>query len=308
MKKWFFIFLMVLALVFPSPVIAQGTVTFAAVEIDLWPEYDRPEMLVIYRIELSSNVALPVEINVRIPAAAGEPNAVAVRDLNGTLLNAPYERSVQGDWALITLTATMPSVQLEYYDPQLTKEGLQRNFEFTWMGDYSTESLNVQLQQPVDSSQVVTSPAAGNVALSPDGLSYHTIELGAQAAGATVNVSVAYAKDTDTLSVEDFPVQPSAPISESTSGRSSAKDLLPWGLGLLAVILVFGGVWWFWRLGKEKPVTRKRSRGRRPAKIQRFPSGDGEDTDEAIYCHQCGKRARSGDRFCRACGTKLRGV
>jgi hypothetical protein len=308
MKKWFFLFLTILVLAFPLPVVAQGTVTFAALEIDLWPEYDRPEMLVIYRIELSSNVAVPVDLSISIPAAAGEPNAVAVRDLNGTLLNAPYERVVQGDRALINLTATQSSVQLEYYDPQLIKEGSQRNYEFIWMGDYRTEALNVQLQQPTDSSQVVTSPVAGNVALSSDGLSYHTIELGAQPAGEVVNVSVSYSKETDALSVERFPVQPSAPISDSTSGRSNATDLLPWGLGLLAVILVVGGVWWYWRLGKESPKTRKRSRGRRPVKAQRFPADNGEDTDEAIYCHQCGKRARSGDRFCRACGTKLKGV
>jgi hypothetical protein len=308
MKKWFFPFLLILVLVFPSPVEAQGTVTFATLEIDLWPEYDRPEMLVIYRIELSSDVSIPVELSIRIPAAAGEPNAIAVRDLNGNLLNAPYERSVQGDWALITLTATTPSIQLEYYDPQLVKEGSQRNYEFFWMGDYNTESLIVQLQQPIDSSQVVISPVAGSVALNPDGLSYHTIDLGTQSAGETVNVSISYSKDSDALTVERFPVQPSVPISDSTSGRSSAKDLLPWGLGLLALILVFGGVWWYWRLGKEKPKTRKRSRGRRPARIQRFPSGNGEDMDDAIYCHQCGKRARSGDRFCRACGTKLKGV
>ena len=31
-----------------------------------------------------------------------------------------------------------------------------------------------------------------------------------------------------------------------------------------------------------------------------------ENGNNDIFCHRCGKRAASGDRFCRSCGTKLR--
>jgi hypothetical protein len=306
MKKWLFPFLMTLFFLIPTPVGAQSTLTFESFEIDLWPEYDRTEMLVIYRIDLSPDVSLPAELNIRIPTAAGEPNAVAVRELNGTLLNAPYVRKVQGDWALITLTATMPGIQIEYYDPQLTKNGAQREFEFTWLGEYSSEVFIVQLQQPFGASQVVTSPTAVDISPNSDGLTYHTINLGAQQAGTMVSVSIGYSKDSDSLSIEGFQVQPSAPISSNTSGRESIVKWLPWGLGAIGFFLLVGGVWWYWRLGKQEPQTRKRSRTKRSSRTPRYPSGKGDGTDQAIYCQQCGKRARGGDRFCRSCGTKLK--
>jgi hypothetical protein len=57
---------------------AQGeAVVLSQLRIDLWPEHDRPNMLVIYKAVLGSDVTLPVSLTFRIPAAAGEPNGVA---------------------------------------------------------------------------------------------------------------------------------------------------------------------------------------------------------------------------------------
>jgi hypothetical protein len=300
---------MITSLLIPTQVaMSQGGITFATMEIDLWPEYDSPEMLVIYRMELSPDVVLPVDLSIQIPAAAGPPNAVAVRDPNGTLLNAPYEREVTGEWSTISLTASMTEIQIEYYDPTLKKDGAQRNYIFTWRGDYPTSSLLVQFQQPFDARQVEFIPSAGTTTPGSDGLTYHTINLGPQAAGSDASVSIAYIKESDALTVEQFQIQPSAPISAATSGRVSIMDILPWGLGALGLILVGGGLWWYLQAGREKPKTRRSTRGQRSPQARRpkavEPSlGTG---DAGVYCHQCGKRAEAGDRFCRSCGTKLR--
>lgn len=306
MKKLLIPLLMFLSLLNPISVAAQDEVVVASLEIDLWPEYDSPEMLVIYRIDLSTEVILPVELNIRVPAAAGEPNAVAVRDSSGSLLNAPYERTVQGDWAYISLTSTLPGLQIEYYDPQLNISGDNRTFDFYWETDYQVEDFILQVQQPWDASDLIISPGDANVSQSTDGLIYHTIDFGLRPAGDKSQFSISYVKNSDVLSVEGFQVQPSAPISDSTSGRSNAQDLLPWGLGLLGVLLVVGGLWWYWRLSQEEPRPKRRKRGRKPSRTRVTSSRKGSNPDEAIYCHQCGKRATKGDRFCRSCGTKLK--
>jgi hypothetical protein len=305
MKNWLTPIIIILVLLIPGVATAQENVTFASLEIDLWPEYDRPEMLVIYRIELSPIVSLPVEVSIQIPAVTGEPNAVAVRDLNGSLLNTPYERQVEGDVATITITAAMPGIQIEYYDPQLTKNGRQRNFEVTWMGNYQIDSLFIQLQQPYDASEVVTVPAATTVSPSSDGLTYHSIDLGPRPAGETTSVSIGYVKETEALSIERLEVQPVAPLSDSTSGRVNTMDIFPWVLGGLGIVLVVGGVWLYMHMGKQQPQPSKRNRGKRPSTVK---SPSSETGDKAIYCHECGKRAGSGDRFCRSCGVKLRDI
>ena len=62
----------------PVSIHAQDEVRLAYLQVDLWPEYDRPEMLVILRASLAADVSLPVDVTFRIPAAVGDPNAVAV--------------------------------------------------------------------------------------------------------------------------------------------------------------------------------------------------------------------------------------
>ncbi len=79
------------------------------------PEYDRPSVLVIYHLLLSPNVVLPVTIDLRLPSQA-EVYAVAIVDPANGLLNTPYDRQVQGDWATISVSVTSPELQVEYYD------------------------------------------------------------------------------------------------------------------------------------------------------------------------------------------------
>ena len=120
--------------------------------MDLWPEYDRQAVLVIYRITLPPSVSLPVDLTIRIPAASGEPSAVAVKQATATgetsLFTIPYTRQVSGEWALIQMTATNPEVQLEYYNSGLLKQEQSRQYEYRWPGDYAVNSFSIQVQHP----------------------------------------------------------------------------------------------------------------------------------------------------------------
>lgn len=270
--------------------------------VDLWPEYDAPQVLVIYRIVVSPDTSLPVDLTVRIPAAAGKPNAVANRESNGTLTNITYNRSVDGDWALISFTATMPELQLEYYDPGLVKQGKARQFEYRWPGDYAVDDMTIQLQQPVGASSTSLSPAADSSAAGSDGVTYYTKHVGALSAGQSFSLDVSYQKDSDTLTAESLQVKPSAPLAETTSTERVVIAALPWALGILGVALLVGGAIWYWQSGKKRVSAQPRRRRGSPAQVLREPA-----TNEGyVYCHQCGKRAGPGDRFCRTCGTKLR--
>jgi len=298
--------LILLAVVIPGAARAQDTVRLSYLQVDLWPEYDRPEMLIIYRAQLAGDVTLPADVTFRIPAAVGAPNAVAVKQPDGNLLNAMFEQEDDGLWAYITVTATTPEIQLEYYDPQIEKIGDERQFEFSWLGDFDVEAMLIQVQQPVGASGMSIEPDLGEFTPGSDGLQYYTMEVGAPAAGDTVTVKLNYQKANNALSVEAFQVQPSAPITGDTQDLTQVNlmSVLPWLLGAFGVLLVGGGILWYWRSGQEAPAAKPTRRGRR-ASVSSQAMHDGGD-DKGIYCHQCGKRAAAGDRFCRTCGTRLR--
>jgi len=283
------------------PARAQNAVIFSTLTVDLWPEFDRQEMLVIYKGVLSPSVSLPVEVTLRLPAEAGPPTAVAVGMDAASVADVVYETQASGEWVQVTFIAAMPAIQFEYYDPRLTKDGAQRTYEYQWPGFYRVDSMDVQVQHPVDSSDVQVTPGGGKTVQGGDGFLYTIAEIGSVATGDSFSIGLTYQKVTDDLSVQSLDVQPSAPISPETEGRVNLSKIWPWALAALGVLLIAGGGFWYWQSGRQEPVARIRRR--------RKPISDGTEevsSGEGVYCHQCGKRASSGDRFCRACGTRLR--
>jgi hypothetical protein len=109
------------------------------------------------------------------------------------------------------------------------------------------------------------------------------------------------------LSATQLTVEPSQPLTADTSGRVRLENLLPWALALLGLVLIGGGGFWYWQAGRKETLSRSRikSRGRRRPS-DRAGAEEGEMAETGTYCHQCGKRAASNDRFCRSCGTRLR--
>lgn len=286
---------------------AQGEISLSTLEVDLWPEYDRPEVLVIYRATLSSAVPLPAELALRIPARAGEPNAVAVLDADGTLRNASYTRQILGEWAVISFTTTSPEFQLEYYDTSMTIQGKARNYEFRWPGDYAVDFLTIQVQQPLGAQEMSLSPAADAAENGADGLVYFTKRVGKLADGQSFSQKFSYQKENRTLSAEKLQVKPSAPLAEAPTANNTLRAAVPWILGILGVSLLVGGGLWYWQSSKANQGAPRPARRRRTATTASVEGHEGAEISGGyIYCHQCGKRAGVGDRFCRACGTRLR--
>jgi hypothetical protein len=301
-KKLIILILLVVCLI-PMGSSAQTQTSFASLTVDLWPEFDKPSMLVMYAITLSSEVKLPAEIRLRIPASAGAPNAVANCQPDGNCFNSPYDQQPDGEWSVLTFQATSPDFRVEYYDPSLTRDGVKRTYEYTWPGDYAVENLLIRVQQPVGAENMLVKPGTFSVVTADDGFTYHTLDAGSAPAGQTVEVVISYDKTTEELSNSSMRVESSEPLSGETVGRTSLTSALPFLLGLVGLALIAGGGVWYWRSGRQnaRPTRTRRTRRKSPA-----ARTANEAAEVNVYCHQCGKRAAPGDRFCRTCGTQLR--
>ena len=281
---------------------AQEPVSLSTLNVSLWPEYDQPSLLVIYKAQIAPEVSLPAEITFRIPSQAGEPTAVAVGPNADSVADVTVQLQPAGEWVQVSFIATTPAIQLEYYDPRLEKNGNQRTLNYSWPGDYAVDSLTLDVQHPIGSSNFSVTPPASNQVQDDEGFVYDLIDKGSVPAGETFVVTASYQKDTDELSATNLPIQPSAPVTAPTAARLNLGQALPWILGFLGIALIIGGGIWYWQSGKQPSTekSRRRRRSTRPKVSGENPAGDG------VYCHNCGKRAATGDRFCRTCGTKLR--
>ena len=296
MRKWLTLVAVLVTLWITFPVYAQNTETLGSVGVEIWPEYDQPAVLVIYHISLSSGTTLPEIINLRIPAGA-EVSAVAVSDPLRGLLNAPYDRSVQGSWATLKITANFPDIQVEYYDT-LEKNGTSRHIVYEWPGDYAVAGFTVTLQQPVGAMNLVIYPTLLLSSVRQDGFTYFASSSQPLQVGQSYTLTVDYQKPTNALSTTGLPVQPVEPLTGATPGRITVTGALPWVLVVFGAILIVVGIvggLYIWRSGaRNLPAT-----GRRPSQPTQV------EATNLIYCPKCGKRAQAGDVFCRTCGTRI---
>lgn len=290
------------------PAQAQAGIVFSNMLVEVWPEYDKPATLVIYNITLSPQVTLPANLSLRIPAAAGKPFALAWESTDKALYDLKYETSNAGDWVTVTFSAPAPNVRLEYYDPSIKKSGAHRDLTFRWAGDYSVDSLSLNIQQPIQATNVTFRPDAGTGQVASDGLTYYSLMVGKVNAGTTFDLAIAYDKPNDTLTnPKQFQAaQSSQPIDSSTAGRVTLDQMLPWALGGAGMLLIAAGLFWYMRSGRT-PVTAhaKRRHVSRQSSVSPMPPAE-PISGETAFCQQCGKKAGPTDVFCRSCGTRLR--
>ena len=79
-----FLLVVLLAGLLKVPAQAQGGANLERLEIAIWPEYDRPSALVIYKARLDTSVDLPAVVRLPIPASVGAPHAVAAWSPDGS--------------------------------------------------------------------------------------------------------------------------------------------------------------------------------------------------------------------------------
>jgi hypothetical protein len=274
---------------------AQAQPRLSHLDIAVWPEFDepltwaddRPPALVIIRGELASDTVLPTSLSLRIPAAAGQPYAVASSTQpNAGLVNREYETAMEGDSLRITLETPDPVVHVEFYLP-MAGEGFQRDLTYVWPGDLAADSVTLRVQIPVGAEDFQTEPELGPAEVGDLDLLYRQTTLGALEAGQTLSLRIQYSKQDPRLTIDTLPeTQP--------TGGGDGGIALPWPvLAAMAAVLLVGIVALAWY----------RLYQRRPAPV-RLPSGGARGS--ARYCTQCGQALSVENRFCSKCGTPVR--
>jgi hypothetical protein len=221
---------------------------------------------------------------------------VASQAANGSLLNTDYigPTASQGAQAVTIQVQTPTTYHIEYYQP-LSRSEKQRQFAYTWPGDYSIDDLSMSVRVPPDTTSMVTDPAMQS-SKGADGSEMLIKDFGGMKTGQQFTLQVTYSRSSDTLSVPQQGVQPSKPLGSATPGRVLLSNYLPYILGGLGILAIGGAAVYFLQPRRRPASARRHSHAGRPG------GRPGKD----VYCHQCGARAQSGDRFCRVCGTRLR--
>lgn len=264
--------------------LAKGGPRLASMQIEIWPEYDRPAALVILRGEIATGVALPAAVSLRIAAASGGPAAVAYSaESSGNLLNLKYERKDADDFITLNFDAPQRFFHIEFYEPLVTTVP-GRNYTYVWMGDLASDRMNVILQEPATASDLSVQPGLETTTVGQNGLRYRSAELGPFPMGKRLEVKVRYTKTDLRTSTQILNPKTPDTLPVPVEGPTK-KDLALWLVAVVAVLVVgalVASTWWYRRKSASAPQ----------------PGDTG-------FCRKCKAPLASGDRFCSKCGTPL---
>jgi hypothetical protein len=246
LKKLF----IVLAALLPVLALAQGAAApknppLSALQIEIWPEYDRPAALIILNGEIAQDVPMPASVTLRLPGASGGVHAVASASReDAPLINVEHTAKSAGDAILVSFQLANRFFHVEYYDP-LATQSPERRYTFVWPGDFSAAKSMVMLQEPANSSEVSMEPQATSTSTGQNGLRYRSAELGALAAGKPLKIEVRYTKPDARSSAELLQAQsPAKP--QPARGSAGAP---PWLYGALAaaaiIVAALGFIVWY---------------------------------------------------------------
>ena len=276
-------------------------------KISLWPEYDQPSLLVMYRGRFAADSSLPLPVEFRIPAEVGRPHAVAFLDEQGNPRDLGYTTRAEGDWLVLAFELPTPGFQLEYYAPLPGSPAPgQRTFTYTYRADYAVTTLDLEVQEPLGTQGFKLEPPADSVIQEADGLSYHLATASSLRQNDTVTWSVSYEKIDSGLTAEAFqPAEtPTEVIPPTAPGENKGvSGILIAVLGVIALGAVGVGAFWLGKRSQPAPPPAALGKRRRGGQRRRPGQSTRQDTG---FCYQCGTRLRSGADFCQQCGAAVR--
>ena len=271
---------------------AQKQVTAVdSLVIELWPDYDRPSVLVLLTGTLPADTEFPAAVTLPLPETA-QLNAIARIDSSDGVMKDDII-STPGAGVIDFITPD-PLFRVEYYFPYRVNNN-QRSFDFTWLADLSVKKLELRVQRPASANSLSTEPATENVVKRENGFDYHILPVRVVPAGQPFSVRVNYKMVTAQLSVEQLPSRGAGLQAPELSSESSAGSGTNWPI----VAIVAGGliivIFFVRQMASRRPLSNTGKR--RPA--------EAEEQSRADLCENCGRPVEEEDRFCGKCGTTL---
>lgn len=298
-------FLAAMLAIAPTPVDRPGADSvavpdIATMQVDIWPEYDDPRVLVIYYGLLAPGAETPTDFSFIVPAGARIHMAGGIAETGGHLHGDFRTRPRDDGLMTVTYRLEVPEFYMEfYYDP--FTGGDERRFTYPVRAPYHIDSLLVRVQQPRRADAFGLVPASDGTVQDGRGFDYGVLRFADVAAGTETPVTVSYTKtdrDPSVVAQDDPGAAPSSsPGAPSPSPWRRARS---WILGTLAAGFFAVG---FYKLLSDRANEADPPRGARGTRGR--VGGTSGTAAPSRFCTECGQRAGSTHRYCGRCGQPL---
>ncbi len=277
-KVLFLILVLIISGAFPVNA-AENPLTVTTAEINVMPEYDTADVLVLYALSYVNNSGEAYTGEIRFPVPKGTTNNIVKEDIPNTDSHLSVRVENKGDYAELVWTpaaAIEPGaeypIHLEYYYNPLPGTG-EKTFEYRFTAPTAVEKANISVLQPLKATGFKMDPPGAMMGQTTDGFNLYGLERSGIKPGEEIKFTVSYQKDDPNPSVKppwETQGAQGQPGADESSQLGTAAVIIP--LALLAVFIVIIIVKNMNRKSPgEEPVTKQRKGGNNPgdSKISR---------------------------------------
>jgi hypothetical protein len=293
--------LAVLTFALPPRTFAQTPDRLTSLKISLWPEFDKPTVLVILDGILADASNLPRQISVLIPANAQLTVATWANPDGSFAPEQPTQQTKQDDgYTRVTFTIAQPTFRVEYYH-DLLRGASDKTLDFAFKSIGAIDAVSLEIQQPLKATNFAVTPTTQTTRTDADGFKYFSYAFTNITAGQTIIAQAKYTKSDPNPSVQSAP-QPTpalVPVAAPTTNDSNNLFLLI-ALVALGVAAILGFFLLQQRSQDRRLVANVGSN--KPRRDKRH----GGAATATVFCTQCGRALGPEDNFCPKCGTKRR--
>jgi hypothetical protein len=183
-------------------------------DVQVWPEYDQPTVLVIATGSVVTGTTFPQSLSFPLPADASI-HAVAYPGEAGNLLTLPWTTEAGPAGQAVVFELNQPHFVVEYYADILSVPP-NRSFDLDLGIPYAAQQATVTLRQPARASALQVTPAMAAAGVDELGNPTYALDLGPLAAGQSVPFQVSYTK------VDGEPSRPAAGLHSGGCGDARA--------------------------------------------------------------------------------------
>jgi hypothetical protein len=305
----------------PSSVPSQASAStadlaMARLRLSIWPEYDDPRVLIMFRGEMTPRQAFPASITLPIPKGAEIIGAGMISEQNELLLH-PHQVLPGDSQDTLQLNLPVPRFFVEFYYNPFTTSGPEKRFVYPAPTTYPIDLFEVDIQQPLKAGAFTVDPPSMERTTDKEGFTYHQFTSRNIEKGQSQTFTIAYIKTATAPSV----AKPQSTSQPAEKARARSDTTLV-SLGIFAgAILLFAGYAWLTQRSQRQPMPATTSPGPSAARSDALiallqddaPPQETEGVSPTLpqtrtinFCANCGRKLLAEDRFCSACGKPIK--
>ena len=141
--------------------------TIGRMRVSIWPEHDDPSLLAIYDGRFEDVSSYPIKTSFLIPKGSVISDACSLSH-EGQHFCQLYKTTPKGEFDEVSLTLPYPNFYLSFHTPRFDVQNEKRTFAYQIKANHPVKALEIDIQQPLRSTEFKITPAKGAIALKQD--------------------------------------------------------------------------------------------------------------------------------------------